>query len=96
MFTWIIYDIKDGKTRLHIVRKCKQIGLIRVQKSVFLGRTTKPLLKNFRREIAPIIDPDSDVLFIVPMTGDEFSRMTQMGRSLNLGKINRKGMVIFI
>ena len=37
MLTWVIYDITSNKIRNNVIRKCKNVGLYRVQKSVFLG-----------------------------------------------------------
>ena len=37
MLTWLVYDIVETKKRNKIVKACKQYGLYRVQKSVFLG-----------------------------------------------------------
>jgi len=37
MLTWVIYDIASNKTRNNIIKKCKNAGLYRVQKSVFLA-----------------------------------------------------------
>jgi crotonobetainyl-CoA:carnitine CoA-transferase CaiB-like acyl-CoA transferase len=35
--TWAIYDISEDKKRSRVAKACKNIGLYRVQKSVFLG-----------------------------------------------------------
>jgi CRISPR-associated protein Cas2 len=38
VLVWLIYDIAENKPRNKIAKACKQAGLIRVQKSVFLGK----------------------------------------------------------
>ncbi|MBW1728438.1 MAG: CRISPR-associated endonuclease Cas2, partial [Deltaproteobacteria bacterium] len=38
VLVWILYDIVDDKARTKVAKACKKYGLIRVQKSVFLGK----------------------------------------------------------
>nr|HML25473.1 CRISPR-associated endonuclease Cas2 [Methanomethylovorans sp.] len=37
MLVWVIYDIAENSTRKKVSDRCKDYGLYRVQKSVFLG-----------------------------------------------------------
>ncbi|MGV8134342.1 MAG: CRISPR-associated endonuclease Cas2 [Mangrovibacterium sp.] len=37
MICWVLYDIKKNRPRGKVAKICKQSGLYRVQKSVFLG-----------------------------------------------------------
>ena len=41
----LIFDISSSGIRNHIVKECKNIGLVRVQKSAFLGNPTETLLQ---------------------------------------------------
>lgn len=96
MYTWIIYDIRKNKIRLKISKLCKQLGLRRVQKSVFLGKAKKSLLKNFKREAHKIINLRTDVLFIVPMSREEFRRMIQLGSGFDKKILKGPKAVVFI
>ena len=56
MFTLVIYDISDDGLRLKISEICKNYGLVRIQKSAFLGRQTnssrKELIAKLRMVMA--------------------------------------------
>ncbi|MEY4928210.1 MAG: hypothetical protein RI894_2648 [Bacteroidota bacterium] len=57
MHIWVFYDISNNKLRLRISRLCKQVGLLRVQKSVFCGklptkRAFRELRETLRKDIA--------------------------------------------
>jgi len=39
MMTWVLYDISEDATRNRIASLCRDYGLMRLQKSVFLGET---------------------------------------------------------
>ena len=41
MIYWVMYDISVTKTRNKAVKACKNKGLYRVQKSIFLGELNK-------------------------------------------------------
>ncbi|MGB1217319.1 MAG: CRISPR-associated endonuclease Cas2, partial [Saprospiraceae bacterium] len=67
-YTWIIYDISNDKKRLALSRRCKHIGLLRVQKSVFLGQAQKKLLKELKKDASKYVLSPQDRVFFVPMT----------------------------
>ncbi len=37
MYTLVIYDITDDETRIKAAEACREVGLVRIQKSAFLG-----------------------------------------------------------
>ena len=37
LLVWVVYDISSNKVRRNAIKACKNVGLYRVQKSVFLG-----------------------------------------------------------
>lgn len=37
MFVWVLYDIPDDKKRRAVIKECKNLGLYRVQRSIFFG-----------------------------------------------------------
>ena len=47
MHVWVFYDISNNKLRLRISNLCKQVGLVRVQKSIFCGKL--PTKRAFRQ-----------------------------------------------
>ena len=56
MLIWVIYDIVKDKTRNKVIRKCKNIGLYRVQKSVFLGDVEENVFDELKIQLEDMID----------------------------------------
>lgn len=79
MYAWVIYDIHKNRTRQRIAKRCKFYGLVRVQKSVFLGKVKGKWLKRLYNELSQTINQRTDRLFIVPFGADSFSRIMQTG-----------------
>ena len=62
---WIIYDIVLDKPRTKVAKRCKEAGLYRVQKSVFLGTIARNRLDELQLEIESLTDPDDDSVYIL-------------------------------
>lgn len=80
---WVIYDIVENKTRNKIVKTCKNSGLYRVQKSVFLGEMNSTAMDSMIVEIESLIDPDIDSVYIFPMDKHTFKEITLMGQAFD-------------
>jgi CRISPR-associated protein Cas2 len=52
MFTLVIYDISEDDLRSKVANICKEYGLVRVQKSAFLGQISTSL----RKELIALLD----------------------------------------
>lgn len=96
MYHWVIYDIRANRSRSKISKLCKQIGLHRVQKSVFLGEVRETLLKKFQEEVKNIVNYRTDVVFIVPMNNGSLTRVVQIGNGFDKNRLSRSNPVIFI
>lgn len=83
MLTWLVYDISDDKKRNNVVRACKDAGLYRVQKSVFLGDIEKNRLDELYLKCSDLIDKDSDSLYIFPMCKEDFQRVKTAGNAFD-------------
>lgn len=79
MYAWVIYDIRKNKIRTRVAKRCKYYGLIRVQKSVFLGQIKSKWLKTIHGELSGAINQRTDRLFIVPISPSQFKRVLQSG-----------------
>lgn len=95
MYTWIIYDIRKDNARRRVAKRCRQMGLSWVQKSVFLGRVKKKTLLAFRKDVPQLINLRTDALFIVPMSRPEYRRVVQFGRGFDRKKLVRANQVLF-
>ena len=95
MYTWIIYDISEDKVRDYVAKQCKRLGLLRVQKSVFLGIASRTKLKAFERDIQGKINYHTDKLFIVPITKTRFKKVIQLGKKFDPKIIDNSDQVLF-
>jgi CRISPR-associated protein Cas2 len=83
VLTWVIYDIISNKTRNNIIRKCKNVGLYRVQKSVFLGDLEDNKFDELKLELDSIINKDKDSVYIFPMSKAELNKAGLLGQAFD-------------
>ncbi len=64
----VVYDISDDRARLRVADRLKCLGLVRVQRSAFVGRGGSGLARDVARATSRLIDHgrDSVIVFIVP------------------------------
>ena len=83
MLTWVLYDIGHDRTRGKAAKACLQLGLYRVQKSVFLGT----LADNERDELVirleALTDPARDSVYVFPMCRPDFAKVVLMGQAFD-------------
>ena len=80
---WVIYDIVDDKKRNKIAKVCKNIGLYRVQKSVFLGTLNNNQLDELDIQCGDIIDEEIDSVYIFPMCEGDFKKVKLLGQAFD-------------
>jgi len=83
MITWVIYDISSNKTRSRVAKVCKNQGLYRVQKSVFLGTIEDDQLDEMKVRLGDIIDEESDSVYIFPMSKSELNKAGLLGQAFD-------------
>ena len=83
MLVWAIYDISDDKTRNKIVKICKEAGLYRVQKSVFVGEIEPNRLDELSLQSERIIDKERDSVYIFPMCEQDFKKVILQGKAFD-------------
>ena len=83
MLIWVIYDIQSDKIRNKIARKCRNIGLYRVQKSVFLGTIEENRLDEMKIEFEDMIEVDKDSIYVFPMSKDELKKAGLLGQAFD-------------
>jgi len=83
MICWVMYDIKNNKVRSRVSKACEQMGLNRVQYSVFLG-TLEPTDKDtLQIQIEEFIDAKQDSVYIFPMSKDELRETVLLGQAFD-------------
>ncbi len=83
MLVWAIYDISDNKVRRRIVKICKNIGLYRVQKSVFLGDIDKNNLDELSLQSKDVINEETDSVYIFQMCKTDFENVILIGQAFD-------------
>ncbi len=83
MLTWVIYDIVSDKTRNKVIKKCKNVGLYRVQKSVFLGDLESNKFDELKLELNSIIDGESDSVYVFTMSKAELNMAGLLGQAFD-------------
>ncbi|MBI3412903.1 MAG: CRISPR-associated endonuclease Cas2 [Candidatus Aenigmarchaeota archaeon] len=66
MLYWVIYDITNNSLRSKVSKKCKNYGLKRVQKSAFLGETSKNKIEMLALEIEEVLKESDDNVYVLP------------------------------
>lgn len=83
MLVWAIYDISDDKKRRRIVKICENLGLYRVQKSVFLGDINKNSLDELSLQSKEIINEKTDSVYIFQMCKTDFENVVLIGQAFD-------------
>lgn len=93
---WIIYDITKDKPRTRIARLCKEAGLYRVQKSVFLGTIGRNRLDELSMQIEEYMDADTDSVYIFPMCEPDFKKVNLMGQAFDRKLVTDEVRALFV
>lgn len=83
MICWVLYDIKEDKSRTKVAKLCKQSGLYRVQKSVFLGTMDENEKDTLEIAVEELIDESTDSVYIFPMSKNELRKTALMGQAFD-------------
>lgn len=83
MLVWVIYDIGSNKTRGKVAKQCKNVGLYRVQKSVFLGEVEDNTLDELKIWIEDKVDLEKDSIYVFPMNRSEFKKAGLIGQAFD-------------
>ncbi len=80
---WVIYDITEDRPRTRIAKLCKEAGLYRVQKSVFLGSIERSRLDELDMQIEEHMDEETDSVYIFPMCQPDFKKVILKGHAFD-------------
>ena len=89
----VIYDITDDSLRLRVSNFLKSKGLIRVQKSAFLGRATKSLRTEVEAGLRRLLKNASNFnIQIYPIPPSSFHRRVVIGSNF---EEEESGVLVF-
>ena len=80
----VCYDISDNSQRNQFAKRLKQLGLKRIQKSVFIGKIKKRYNFDLHNNLLPLVNTISDKVLIVPFSFDLAQRIGTFGKNINL------------
>lgn len=93
---WIIYDIVLDKPRTKVAKCCKEAGLYRVQKSVFLGTIARNRLDELQLQIEELTDADADSVYIFPMCDEDFRKVRLLGQAFDKKLVTDEVRALFV
>lgn len=79
----VVYDISDDKVRNKIVKKCKEVGLYRIQKSIFLGEVSKEDVFVLEKFIDDKIDKETDSVYLININKKEINEGIYLGNGFD-------------
>lgn len=88
ILVWAMYDIVENKIRSKIAQKCKKYGLIRVQKSIFLGKLDTNRFDELAELCLDLMDEDTDSVYLFPFCQDDFRRIQVLGQGFDKRLVN--------
>jgi CRISPR-associated protein Cas2 len=95
MLVWVIYDITENKIRKRVSDSCKNYGLYRVQKSVFLGDLNSNRRDSLALQCEELIDPDVDSVYIFPMDEQSFKQVKLIGQAFDKDLVSDEVLTMF-
>ena len=95
MLVWVVYDIVENKIRKKVSDSCKNIGLYRVQKSVFLGELNANKRDSLALQCEELIDKDVDSVYIFPMDEQSFRQVKLIGQAFNKDLVSDEVITLF-
>ena len=93
---WVMYDIQNDKVRNKVAQYCKQAGLYRVQKSVFLGTLNWNDMDTLNLQIEAIIDREHDSVYLFPMCKSDFSKVVLLGQAFHKDLVSDQLKTLFL
>lgn len=88
VLAWVIYDITQDKTRSFLAKEFKKAGLIRVQKSVFLGRLDSNRFDELGEICDGAINPATDSVYLFPFCQEDFQKIRVLGQGFDKKMVN--------
>lgn len=83
MLTWVVYDVSATPKRTKIAKACKEAGLYRVQKSVFLGNLERNQVDSLALQCEELMALEKDSLYIFPMCDEDFKKVKLLGQAFD-------------
>lgn len=83
MLVWVMYDIADDKIRRKAIKICKNVGLYRVQKSIFLGDIEENDFDEVKLRLEDTVDLKNDSVYVFTMSKKELNKAGFIGQAFD-------------
>ena len=83
MLVWVMYDIADDKIRRKAIKICKNVGLYRVQKSIFLGDIEENDFDEVKLRLEETVDLKNDSVYVFTMSKKELNKAGLIGQAFD-------------
>ena len=83
MLVWVMYDIADDKIRRKAIKICKNVGLYRVQKSIFLGDIEENDFDEVKLRLEDTVDLKNDSVYVFTMSKKELNKAGLIGQAID-------------
>lgn len=97
MLFLVMYDIEDDRVRTHIAKYLLSKGCIRIQKSVYMARTSHQAfqeINNTLREVQQAYD-NHDSILLVPVQASTISSMKIIGKDIQVQSLTNPPNTLF-
>ncbi len=93
---WVVYDIVANNKRTRVAKACKDKGLYRVQKSVFLGTLNRNQIDELKLLCDDTINKEEDSVYIFPMCEDDFRHVKLLGQAFDKNLVTDEVRALFV
>ena len=83
MLVWVMYDIADDKIRRKAIKICKNVGLYRVQKSIYLGDIEENDFDEVKLRLEDTVDLKNDSVYVFTMSKKELNKAGLIGQAFD-------------
>ena len=97
MLYLIMYDIENNKVRTQVAKYLIKKGCLRIQKSVYLAKSSSAVMKDISRTLKEIneIYDNADSIFVLPVPEEKFSNITVIGQNVEFEIVTKPKNVLF-
>lgn len=79
---YAVYDVSDNKTRLRVIQALKDVGFVRIQKSVFCGSLSSQPRKDLIERLKRVAGEDESI-YLILACHNCFGKVTIIGKGFD-------------
>ena len=98
MLYFVMYDIEDDKIRNHVAKYLIKKGCMRVQKSIYLAKSSSAIYQKIADTLLEInsMYKNNDSIFLLPVPEDKLRHMRIIGKNVDVEFVTDPPNVFFI